>query len=257
MSTDYYQTVPRRKDKTDVIKAHPLLKQFVLDTRQLSKSALQKMLLTYPSVVFKPTIGGGKLIGFMTHKQDTVSVQLDTQHHTFSDYGALYTFIKGLNKKKRFILQRGVDLLTLDDRPVDVRVNMQKVTDDWEMSGIVARIAPPNPRENNDQSDGHGVLLREVFSCIGINDIKYEEIRALLVTVGYMSARLLNEVYTGLRELGFDIGIDKQLRLHILEINTKPQFGIFHQVSDPIMAERIEANHKKILESVSGIKRTL
>lgn len=259
MNPNYYQTVPRKKDKTDALLCHPFLADFVLDCRHLSTNALESMLQKYDMVVFKPNIGGGgKNVGFMSQSANKrIHIQHKTDKYIFSDINEVYDFIKNLNKKKRFILQEGVKLLTYENKPIDVRVEMQKVYDEWEMSGIVAKVAAEDKMVTNCHVGGRGVLLSEIFQNIGISDSKYQEVNALLITIGFMSARLLNKKYDGLRELGFDIGIDQNFHLYILEINTKPRFGVFKQANDPVMYQRIFENNEIIHGSIDHIKREL
>ena len=134
---------------------------------------------------------------------------------------------------------------------------MQKVYDEWELIGIVAKIAPKNKMVTNRHSGGHGILLDKLFRKKNISELKYKEIRGLLYAIGHLGARDLSNKFIGLRELGFDIAIDDNLNLSILEVNTKPQFGIFKQLKDQTMFTLINENNKKILDSVSYIKREL
>lgn len=232
MNPEYYQTVPRKKDKTDILKHNPYLSRYILDTRLISLKSLTSMLKTYDMVVFKPNIGGGgHYVGFMEQKENgLIHMRYSTGNLIFKDISTVYKFIINLTTEKRFILQKGVSLLSFKGRPIDIRIEMQKAYESWDLTGIVAKIASKDKMVTNRHSGGHGIPLKKLIPYFKLSEAEYNEIKGKLFAIGFLSARDLNKKYIGLRELGFDIAIDKNLDLYILEVNTKPQFGIFMQL---------------------------
>ncbi len=256
MQTKCYGTVPKKKDKTDVMLKDEYLKEYILETVILSRRNLKKMLKKYSMVVFKPNIGGGgRNVGFVFARSKKFKVILGLKNYEFFSFKQLHNFIVNVNTKKQFILQKGVDLLKCNKNPFDIRVEVQKLEDDWQVTGIVAKVAEAKKLVTNRHSGGKGTPLKQVFNTAEISYRNQLEIKNELGALGRKTAVCLNKKYEHLKEIGLDVGIDKNLNLYVLEVNTKPQFGIFKQLEDKTMYNEILKNNKKILSGIECYKR--
>jgi hypothetical protein len=259
MAIKYYQTVPRKKDKTDVLEKHKGFKKYVLDTRILSVEALKDMMRKYDMVVFKPNIGGGgKHVGFVEKTSDGFfSVQRSKNIYHFKGVNLLHDYIKNINLESQFILQKGVRLITYKGSPIDVRVSVQKVHHAWSVTGIVAKIAADGKKITNKSSGGKGINFEKLFNALNVPLVKQNLIRREIYHLCLNAARALNKTYKGLRELGFDLGFDQNFDIYIIEINTKPRYNLFKQAGDIDTFKRIDRNHSAILASIDEYKREL
>lgn len=60
-------------------------------------------------------------------------------------------------------------------------------------------------------------------------------------------AKTLNIFFPGLRELGIDLGVDKNLDIWIFEVNTRPDFKMFRVLDNHHMYDRIRKTHRFIV----------
>lgn len=234
------------------------LKNFLLETKLLNKTNLKEMINKHGFVVFKPNIGGGgRHVGFVFKTLNYYRVKLNTKTYYFKSLKRLYKFILNLNIKKEFIIQKGVRLKKINNRPFDIRIEVQLVDTKFKVTGIVAKVAPKNKLVTNRHSGGMGTPIKKVLKLAGAKKHQTSKIISKLNTLGYKTAVNLAKKYPNIKELGLDVGLDEHMNIYVLEVNTKPQFGVFKQLKNQKLYNRINKINTQILNNITKFERTL
>lgn len=124
--------------------------------------------------------------------------------------------------RRSYIVQAAVDLARLDGRPFDLRVLVQKDgTGAWVYTGAAARVAGPGQITTHVPRGGSRASLAEALSAFPPEvALRVEgELQSMAVAI----ARAV-EAGTGraFAEFSMDIGADRQGRLWLFEVNSKP-----------------------------------
>lgn len=114
--------------KTKAILRDGTVRHYVPETRLLTAESLRSMLRRYGMVYVKPVSGsGGK--GVMRVEQNGASrfsYQVEKTKRTFAGYDGLYRSLSMHKRKRPYLVQKGIRLLTLGGRRFDVRVMVQR-----------------------------------------------------------------------------------------------------------------------------------
>ncbi|MBP1936177.1 YheC/YheD family protein [Paenibacillus sediminis] len=223
--------------KTKTLLKHKHIREYVPKTRRMSKEELLSMLEQFAMVYLKPTIGTqGK--GVMRVEQLSASnntkfrYQSGIQTKSLRNYNSLYQTINKHKLKPSYLVQQGIELLTYKNRRFDVRVMVQKNPKKvWESTGIIGRLAHPKKIVTNYHSGGTPLPLETLLQPYLIAD-QITEYLKILNHLGVEIALSLEKKYPGINSIGVDIGIDKNFKPWILEVNTRPDVYIFKELKD-------------------------
>lgn len=192
-------------------------------TKSFSANHLKVMLDRYGMVYVKPNVGSG---GYgvikvkRTHKG--YYFHASSRKVEFSSFNGLYSGLKRMMKKKLYLIQQGIDLLTINGSPVDYRVKYVKEYGKWTYKAIVGRVAKPGLAVTNLQRGGQqwsGASAIRATLGSGAVASKKDKMK-------YLTRRctdILLRHYPGLTRLGYDYGIDKKGKIWLFEVNTNPQ----------------------------------
>lgn len=113
------------------------------ETAWLRESSFWRMIKKYGEIIIKPTgsYGGNGVIRIKKMDSSTYVVQDGATKKSFTQYNQLNAYIKkkALNNN---IIQRRIPLATVNDRPFDLRVMVQRRLDSpWEVTGKLAKVA--------------------------------------------------------------------------------------------------------------------
>lgn len=208
--------------KTEALLAEPALVQHIPPTRKYTPEALFGMIQQHGMVVVKPIVGsgGGGIIkvaragGGFTH-----TYRERTQR--FADFDGLVRALGSRTRKRSYLIQKGIQLATVNGRPIDYRVKYVKTPSGWEYRSLVGRIARRGLFVTNLSQGGDMVTAGQgIRASLGGPHVKGKKARMRALTV--MSTRVLERKYPGISQLGFDYGIDRQGKIWIFEVNTRP-----------------------------------
>jgi len=230
--------------KTIAIRRDPAVARYVPETRRMTERTLGQMLNRYGMVYVKPVAGtfgqGVMRVERTSGSPLPYSSHAGTNKRRFASLGALYRHIGRTKRRRPYLVQRGIHLLRTNGRRFDVRVMAQKnPAGAWESTGIIARVAGRGKVVTNYHNGGRpvavGALLRPK---LGARLAAHTEAR--LRSLGLRSAKTLARAYPRINMVGADIGLDRQLRPWIIELNTSPDPYLFRHLKD-------KSTHRKVM----------
>lgn len=188
---------------------------------------LKEMVHSYPVLFIKPVHGSmGRGIYRVSKTWNGFDLQYSStqgqKRKHFSQLNHLYTFLASRIKSKRFIVQEGIPILHLHERPVDFRILMQKnKTGKWAVTSMVSRIGPINRFVSNIARGGEisRIITTLKKCCIS----QPHKIRRQLLSIAKLSCESIEAHNPGLfAELGVDLAVTRSGKIYLLELNSKP-----------------------------------
>ena len=208
--------------KTKTLLEHPEIAPHIPHSELYSAATLRTMTEQYGTVVLKPVRGtGGSGVMKISRSEEGYIWSYRTRKRTYSDFDRLVRAVNKITGRRRYLIQRGIDLAEVHGRPIDYRVKFVKQDGRWTFRAIVGRIARKGLFVTNLCRGGRLVSAREGISrslSPGMVAAKKREMRDLTKT----STRLLERRFPGIRQLGYDYGIDRSGQIWMLEVNTRP-----------------------------------
>ncbi|SFW99044.1 Glycosyltransferase involved in cell wall bisynthesis [Thermoactinomyces sp. DSM 45891] len=134
-------------------------------------------------------------------------------------------------EKDEFLIQQAISVQTIYDQAVDFRIAVQKgMNGEWGVSGMVARLGVKHGIATNLAVGGKSKKMDEVLCDLKISDPQgmKEKIEKLVI----LAAQKLETTNPGLADLGFDIAIDVDEKIWIIEVNGRDLRITFYQAQD-------------------------
>ncbi|NLW44141.1 MAG: YheC/YheD family protein [Syntrophomonadaceae bacterium] len=199
-------------------------------TRLFSIAGLTEMLDKAGSVYLKPRAGSvGRGIMRIDKTPSGYRVHIKTGKgyaaHTENGVAGIAARLKSKQPQKEYIVQETVDLARYRGRIFDIRTLIQKdLQGEWKVTGMGARLAAKNAFLTHVPNYGQVVPLKDVLSELLENSeirmhVIYDRIIELAHAVGTCVDRNSNMAFG---ELSLDIGLDANLSLWLIEVNSKP-----------------------------------
>lgn len=143
-----------------------------------------------------------------------------------------YEWIDRFTQKQNFLLQQYLQLNSSQEEPFDIRVLMQKNQKGvWSLTGMAVRAGRRNSLTSNLHGGGTAhealpFLIREQGKSVS------NELIILLTKLSQRIPGYLESHFGRLAELGIDFGVDREGKVWILEVNSKPGRSSFLQIGD-------------------------
>ncbi|NMI04943.1 YheC/YheD family protein [Paenibacillus sp. SZ31] len=209
--------------KTAALLKYPVAAVHIPQTKAFNSGNLLHMLSRYGMVYVKPIVGGG---GYGVIR---VSAGGGTYRYThmkttrsFASFSQMYRSLVRVKARRRYLIQQGIHLATIQGRPVDYRVKVVKTERGWVFRSLVGRLARPGLCVTNLSKGGTMLSGRRALG-LSLPHIsgrhKRREMRSLTLTCTY----IMESQFPGVGQLGFDYGLDYSGKIWILEVNTRPQ----------------------------------
>ncbi|WP_236575573.1 MULTISPECIES: YheC/YheD family protein [Paenibacillus] len=226
--------------KYKFMKKYKMIRKFLPDTRTATLSNIKIMLGLYKSVYLKPDEGtGGHGIYRIHRDKNNLILRTGSKSRIFSSLNDLYTSIKNVLTRGKYIVQEGIELLKHNHRPFDIRVMVQKNGKGiLDVTGIIGRQAKRNKVVTNYHSGGTPLPVDTLLKS-HLNDESRKRYIQLLERLGKDASTVLGKSYRSKRAFGVDIAIDNKMNPWVLEINTKPDMSIFNALKNKTMYKRI------------------
>ncbi|MDQ0115361.1 YheC/YheD family protein [Paenibacillus harenae] len=209
--------------KTLALLSHPNLAPHIPLTKPFGASQLRSMLNTYWMVVVKPVNGSGG-VGVMkvSRTQSGYAFTYLARTRYYANFGSLLAAINKQRKGKPYLVQRGIFLAEVNGRPIDYRVKYVKKANKWKIKAFVGKIARQGLFVTNIRQGGTLISAAKGIAASfsdNLVEVKKSKMRELTI----IATEILENRFPGVSRLGYDYGIDKQGKIWIFEVNTRPQ----------------------------------
>ncbi|GGH14574.1 YheC/YheD family endospore coat-associated protein [Paenibacillus segetis] len=149
-----------------------------------------------------------------------------------------FEWINKITGKRNYLLQQYLQLNSSQEEPFDIRVLMQKNQNGlWSLTGMAVRAGRRNSLTSNLHGGG---TAYEVLPFLGreLGTTVSNELIHLITQLSERIPSYLESYFGRLAELGIDFGVDKEGKVWILEVNSKPGRSSFSQIGDMKSARR-------------------
>ena len=176
-------------------------------------------------VVIKPLVGGGGYgVIKITYYMGVYAFTYFAKKRKFRNFNEMFRALNKVKVGRKYMIQQGIELARINNRPIDYRVKVAKQPEgNWIYRSMVGRLARPGLFVTNLCKGGTQLSAREgltrSFRSKKFSATKRNEMRNLTnICIG-----ILESAFPGIGELGFDYGLDKNGKIWIFEVNTRPQ----------------------------------
>lgn len=218
---EVFDTLQQEEALRDVLPESHLLKNY---------QTLKSMFSRHPILFLKPT-GGSLGIGIIRVRYEAKGSYLchyatltGTRRQSFDSLPALFKAISGKLKTRRYQIQQGLNLAEINGRPIDFRAVVQRDgTGTWQITSIVCRIAGEAHFVSNLARGGTLSKVKDALMNsnvpVGLRTAVYAKLRrsALNIAKGIDA-----KIDAHFAELGIDLAVDKNGKVWLLEVNSKP-----------------------------------
>lgn len=226
-----------KKGKYDnylVLQRDPSLRPALPQTRQFTFGNFAQMVDSYGDVIVKPTFGS-RGVGVTKVSQlagNRYLIHQGVKRVARNGKAGAYAYLKGVIGKKPCIVQRYVHLAQVNNRPIDLRVMVQRRKGGpWKVTGKLAKVAGPNQIITNVHLSKGYVLPAMTALTRNFSRRTASGILAKVDQIGLQAATSMGRAY-GYRKIGFDMAVDKNRRVWILEGNSRPDLSLFLKLKD-------------------------
>lgn len=214
------------------LKGDPSVKVHVPETQRHTTAKAASTFLNSHTVTFlKPLHGslGLGIVRFVKARDGSISYELKQRSSTVtrgraSSAREVLTSFRTRLKNRPYIWQEGLTLATYEDRPLDIRILMQRDhTGQWKRTKMFARVAKSGDFTSNLNAGGDAMPVDEALvQCLpkaAERSRAKSQIRRLAQAIA-----LAVEAGSGRKfgELGIDLGIDRTGKVWVIEVNSKP-----------------------------------
>lgn len=214
----------------------------------------------YQTVILKPRLGnqGKKIFKITELEKDKFEIHYLNSKKVFIGKDQAYAYVQKNKAPRPYIVQRYIPLANVQGRPIDIRVIVQKQknSNDWVVTGKVAKLAGKGFFVTNNTISGGSVLpIAEAIkkSNIHILDEDIEKLVSEIERITLLTTNTLETLYQNRSIYGFDIGIDSDGHIWIIEGNLSPSFSHFYKLKDKKMFNTIKKLYRgKISRKFGG-----
>lgn len=202
------------------------LQVYLPETQLFSQKSLEDLIQKNQLLFLKP-INGSQGRGILRLQIANDHIKLLSSSHEketiLKDKNHLYELINKKVKQRPFILQQGLSLKTIENKPLDFRVLCHKNYQDiWSVTSMVARLSGENQFVSNIARGGEIMKpMQALIQCFDRDTALH--LFSLMKEVSIEVSNIIEQKCEGLiGELGIDIGVDYDARIWVIEVNSKP-----------------------------------
>lgn len=217
------------------------------------KEQLALLLKKHKMIYLKPS-GGSLGLGivqlFYQSNQKVLARYRGKNENQLKRFSSISTALQYFFHSKslnNYIAQQGIQLISLNDRPIDFRVHTNKDQEGkWQMTALAAKIAGRGSVTTHIRSGGQVLPHQDVIKrCFPSHKLQSKVSSTLESAVLTLSQAIEESLPDYIGELGFDIGIDHSGHPWMFEANSKPGRHVFVHSS---MKESDYITRKMILD---------
>lgn len=143
-----------------------------------------------------------------------------------------------------YVVQEGIDSITLHGNPLAIRVHIQKLKGEWLVSGMYGTIATAETYENgiiNAHRGSKVMTVSELLSeHLGMGKQDKSRMIQSIEEISITAAKLVSREFPHL-EYGIDFGINADAKPILFEVNTYPGTGSFAKIENGRILKKIRA----------------
>ncbi|MGC5324295.1 YheC/YheD family protein [Brevibacillus sp. SYSU BS000544] len=194
---------------------------------------VKMMIRKYRMIYLKPKNGSlGYGIVKLTRKLDkgyevSYHSNIGNTKRTFKTVSAAFSHIARTRKLGSYLIQRGINLCTYQNRPFDFRVHLHKNQENaWVVSCMAAKVAGTGSVTTHVRTGGTVIPGEELLQYLFGQ--QKELVSRRIRDAAFRLATAIEEANQApLGELGLDMGIDTHGQVWMFEANSKPGRSIF------------------------------
>lgn len=244
---DIHKTFNNKMRKYRPLMLHPDVMAYIPETSWYSEEAVVNMLERYSTLFIKPNKGriGIGVMRLRKHSGQEFEVHyLEKATVVPSLKEALQVVEQNMNPKKKYLVQQGIDLATVLDRPFDMRVVMHKVDGEWSRSAWCAKVSPPKLVVTNNARGGVILTVEQALEQNkGLFDPKATIAR--IEEICYQICKVY-DLHFSFAIIGLDMAVDKNGQIWFIEANTQPDHRMFMKLGDPRIYKRLKRKDRRI-----------
>ncbi|TBL76276.1 YheC/YheD family protein [Paenibacillus thalictri] len=232
----YRRFIVSKMLKTKVLLASSETRGVIPETQRLSRESLRSMLGSMRMVYVKPDIGtygnGVIRVEWTDDKDKPYRFQKGVNVRSFAAFDSMYDSLQRFTSRRKYLVQKGIHLLKHRNRRFDLRIMVQQTPKKrWETTGIIGRVAAPRKIVTNFHNGGTLTPVEKLLKPY-LTAAESQRYIGSLRSLGVKLASQLHGTYRGIKEIGADVGLDKDLKPWVLEVNTCPDPFIFRKLKD-------------------------
>lgn len=209
--------------KFKVLKDTKKLIRYLPETKIFSQKALWDFIEKYGTVMLKPYLGksGYGIIQVSSLEEDRYVIQNENRKIIMDGKQAIFDQLKKMTRLQKYIVQRRICLTEIDKRPFDIKVIVQRKKQlSWKVTGMLAVVAEKDYVVTNVSR-----TILPVNKAIAQSLLEPTPAKTLLKSIKkicLLAAKQLGDYYPSQDVIGFDIGLDHDAKVWIIEANFKP-----------------------------------
>ncbi len=177
----------------------------------------------------------------------------------FKTLDEVQLFLRNRIKKRKYIIQEALDLLSYQGKMIDFRViTVKNSSGKWENQGIISRYGRSNHIVSNISSGGEAESgSATIKKMIDSKAEEALEIEKKMQSLALEAARCIERRGIHCGNLGIDMAIDRNKRIWIIEMNNNnPDHTIALDAGDRELYERTLENIMLYAKCLSGFRGT-
>lgn len=192
-------------------------------TFRFSPANLRRMLANTGHAVAKPIVGtGGAGVIFISRIGSRYECRFNKRTMHMNNFQSLVRRINAIRRGRSYMIQRRIQLAQIGGRPIDYRIKTVKRDGGWAITAMVGRLARKGLMVTNLCQGGTQLTFAQgIRRSLRGHSVRAKKRQCLAITRS--STHTLEQAFPGINQLGFDVGIDRNGRPWLLEVNTKPK----------------------------------
>ncbi|MDQ0339013.1 hypothetical protein J2S00_001799 [Caldalkalibacillus uzonensis] len=226
------------------MKTSEWLAPYLPETRKLNKNNFWAMINKFGTVYLKPIRGrrGEGIIKISLKEDNVFEMHHENKRKTIRSEKEAYSYIQKKMKSRSYIVQQPVRLTEINGRPIDFRVIVQRrnLDEPWTVTAKVVKVAGKGYIvTNHARSKGTILTVEEAIQKSPLKKLCQEELLFNIDRIALLASQELTRHYPYHRIYGYDIGVEPDGKIMIIEANSDPMFFHFRQLKDKTMYRRI------------------
>lgn len=226
---------------------HPRLRKLLPPTKILTLRSLSRFIEHYGEVYIKGSTShtGSNIIKAWKSRMGYHYVRERGTPMVADSISNLYHKVKGGRVGRSILVQKAIDMATIKGRPFSIRLMLMRDGQRrWRYGGMIAKVSGEGSIISNvRRGGGYATTVDEALvESFGYSHERIKREKRKLIRAGFEIIH--HATGSGYRtyETGIDLGLDKEGRLWIIEVNLAyPSYGLFNRIPNKTYYRRIKA----------------